>query len=237
MDMLHRQRARRRRRAVQHGQRPRHLERRADKRASRQVRDRQAAGTGDAEQRPEARLRARPHDHDQLRRPPVASTAAARPRYRSILVRFPERGMSVAVLCNAGEASDDRDGFAARIFDLFMAADGVRPPAAPPPATHRRRAASKVWTFRQGRTLLQRADRQPAAPGAANGRLVVAGGGPLVAVTKDRFRIARPHDGLHVEGRVRAARSSRGPVRIQVDGRPDDAVSTRAAVGADRRRS
>jgi CubicO group peptidase (beta-lactamase class C family) len=80
--------------------------------------------------------------------------------YRSILTRFPGRGMSVAVLCNAGEASDDRDAFAARVFDLGL-----------------------FFNEQTGR---------PLRLGASNGRLVVAGGGALIAITKDRFRIARP---------------------------------------------
>lgn len=112
--------------------------------------------------------------------------------FRSVLVRFPDSRISVAVLCNAGEASDDRDGFAARIFDLFAAPGGVRPPAAPTPATtggapiEGLDLSGKAGVFVNDQTgrLLRLA--------AANGRLVVAGGGPLVAVTKDRFRIARP---------------------------------------------
>src|SRR5690606_37080422 len=35
--------------------------------------------------------------------------------YKSIAGRFVDQGVSVAVLCNAGEASDDRDEFAGRI--------------------------------------------------------------------------------------------------------------------------
>src|SRR5687767_14739842 len=35
--------------------------------------------------------------------------------YRSILARYADQALSIAVLCNAGERSDDRDAFAARI--------------------------------------------------------------------------------------------------------------------------
>ena len=112
--------------------------------------------------------------------------------FRSVLVRFPERRMSIAVLCNAGEASDDRDAFAARIFDLFVVPGGIRPPTAPSPATadgtpiEGLDVASRtgVYVNEQSGALMRL--------GAASGRLVVAGGGPLVAVTADRFRVARP---------------------------------------------
>ena len=110
--------------------------------------------------------------------------------YRSILVRFPEQGMSIAVLCNAGERSDNRDEFAGRIFDLFMADKGLRRsgPSAPPANAAGVDAASvnsKAGLFFNERT------GEPLRLIANAGRLGIAGGGPLVAVTKDRFRNAR----------------------------------------------
>jgi CubicO group peptidase (beta-lactamase class C family) len=110
--------------------------------------------------------------------------------YRSILIRFPEQGMSIAVLCNAGEASDNRDEFAGRIFDLFMADQGLRrpePSAAPANAAGVDAADvnSKAGLFFSERT------GEPLCLIASNGRLAIAGGGPLVAVSKDRFRNPR----------------------------------------------
>jgi len=110
--------------------------------------------------------------------------------YRSILVRFPEQGLSIAVLCNAGEASDNRDEFAGRIFDLFMADKGLRrpEPSAPPANAAGVDAAdvnSKSGLFFSERT------GEPLRLIANNGRLGIAGGGPLVAVSKDRFRNPR----------------------------------------------
>ncbi len=108
--------------------------------------------------------------------------------YRSILVRFPEQGMSIAVLCNAGERSDNRDEFAGRIFDLFMADKGLRRPAPTAPAATTVEGLdvnSKAGLFFSERT------GEPLRLIANAGRLGVAGGGPLVAVTKDRFRNPR----------------------------------------------
>ena len=112
--------------------------------------------------------------------------------YRSIGVRFVDQDFSVAVLCNAGEVSDDRDDYAGYIFDLFMADKGLRRP--PPPAPPANAAGvepaditSKAGLFFNERTL------EPLRLIANNGRLAVAPlGGPLVAVAKDRFRNARP---------------------------------------------
>ena len=106
--------------------------------------------------------------------------------YRSILGRFPEQAFSIAVLCNAGEASDDRDGFAARVFDLFVADQGLRRPESSAPAANAVAVdAKKAGLFFNERT------GEPLRLIVNNGRLAVAGGGPLVAVSADRFRNAR----------------------------------------------
>ncbi len=110
--------------------------------------------------------------------------------YRSILVRFPEQGLSIAVLCNAGEASDNRDEFAGRIFDLFMAEKGLRrPEPSAPPANAAGVDAADV-NSKSGLFLSERTG-EPLRLIANNGRLGIAGGGPLVAVSKDRFRNPR----------------------------------------------
>jgi CubicO group peptidase (beta-lactamase class C family) len=112
--------------------------------------------------------------------------------YRSFAARFLDHDFSVAVMCNAGEASDSRDDFAGHIFDLFMADRGVRvmTPSAPLPpnaaGVEAADIAGKAGLFLNERT------GDPLVLAAANGRLSVGGGGPLVAVTKDHFRNARP---------------------------------------------
>jgi CubicO group peptidase (beta-lactamase class C family) len=110
--------------------------------------------------------------------------------YRSVLVRSPQQNFSVAVLCNAGEASDGRDRLAGRIFDLFMADNGLRrpEPSAPPANAAGVDAAnvnSKAGLFFNERTGV------PLRLIANNGRLSIAGGGLLVAASADRFRNPR----------------------------------------------
>jgi hypothetical protein len=110
--------------------------------------------------------------------------------YRAVLVGFPQQHVSVAVLCNAGEASDDRDGFAARILDLFMADKGLRRPApSAPPANAAGVDAANV--NRQAGMFFSERTGEPLRLIANNGRLRIAGGGPLVAVSTDRFRNPR----------------------------------------------
>ena len=108
--------------------------------------------------------------------------------YRSILARYLDQGMSIAVLCNAGERSDGRDAFAARIHDLFVSPAGVRPtPPAPPasPVVEGLEVNSKAGLF------FNEGTGEPLRLIANNGRLGIAGGGPLVAVTRERFRNPR----------------------------------------------
>ena len=112
--------------------------------------------------------------------------------FRSALVRFPESRMSVAVLCNAGEASDDRDGFAARIFDLFAAPGGVRPQSGPPPATVDGLPIDGLDIPGKAGLYVNEQSGSLMRLGVSSGRLAVASGGPFIAVTKDRFRLARP---------------------------------------------
>jgi len=108
--------------------------------------------------------------------------------YRSVLARYPEQGMSIAVLCNAGEAADNRDEFAARIFDLFASPTGTRPaPAAVAGGApvEGLDVNSKAGLFFSERTS------EPLRLIVNNGRLGIVGGGPLVAVSTDRFRNPR----------------------------------------------
>ena len=110
--------------------------------------------------------------------------------YRSIAVHFVGQGVSVAVLCNAGEASDDRGDYAAGIFDLLMAAKGLRRPAATPPP------AGDTGVDVSGRAGLffNEHTNEPLRLTANNNRLTIAVGGSLVTLAADRFRTARPSE-------------------------------------------
>jgi CubicO group peptidase (beta-lactamase class C family) len=108
--------------------------------------------------------------------------------YRSVLARYPDQGMSIAVLCNAGERSDDRDGFAARVHDLFVSPTGIRPAPPAPPASA---VVEGLDVKSKAGLFFNESTGEPLRLIVNNGRLGIAGGGPLVAVTRDRFRNPR----------------------------------------------
>ena len=45
--------------------------------------------------------------------------------YKSVLGRFPEQGLSIAIMCNSGDGTD-RTAFARRIFELYAPGAGAR---------------------------------------------------------------------------------------------------------------
>jgi hypothetical protein len=116
--------------------------------------------------------------------------------YKAMLVRYPEQGLSIAILCNSGDSAD-RMAAARSIFDLYVpgprvaeasgAGDGAAPvadDARPPviPDANAEGLADRTGLFFSERT------GEPMRLVAADGRLRVANGPPLVAVDEDRFR-------------------------------------------------
>jgi CubicO group peptidase (beta-lactamase class C family) len=106
--------------------------------------------------------------------------------YKSVVGRFVDQNISIAILCNAGEAADGRAGYAARTFDIFMAEKGLRRPTAGPPSAPAGIEGVDV-SSRAGLFFSER-DGQPIRLTAANGRLAVAGGPALVTLAENRFK-------------------------------------------------
>ena len=111
--------------------------------------------------------------------------------YGSFLARFPGQGLSVGTMCNAGETATGGT-YARRIFDLFVPATttpGAEADAAAASAGTATRleleAKSKAGLF------FSEANGQPLRLAVDNGRLRIAGGPTLDAVTEDRFRNPR----------------------------------------------
>ena len=111
--------------------------------------------------------------------------------YRSVLNRYPEQGLSIAILCNAGDSADNRTEFAGRIFDLFVSPTGTRPAATSGRAGAGGTAVEGLDVNSKAGLFFNERTGEPLRLIAGNGRLGVAGGGPLVAVTRDRFRNPR----------------------------------------------
>ena len=106
--------------------------------------------------------------------------------YKSFLARFPEQGLSTAIMCNSGEGTD-RMSFAHRIFDLYA-------PAAAEPKGDAEAPAAMAGVDVNGKAGLFFNERtgEPLRLGVNDGKLRIAGGPPLVAVAADRFRNPRP---------------------------------------------
>jgi CubicO group peptidase (beta-lactamase class C family) len=102
--------------------------------------------------------------------------------YKSLLARFPDDDLSIAILCNSGDGTD-RIAFARQIRDLYT--DSTRPrdksPSLPEPiaAPKLDQRAGLFFNDTKGEVLRLIADE---------GSLRVAGGPSLLPVTEDRFR-------------------------------------------------
>jgi CubicO group peptidase (beta-lactamase class C family) len=109
--------------------------------------------------------------------------------YKSSLARMPDQGVSLAILCNAGE-SGVAARFANPIVDLLVPDPGVAEAGAEESAATAPGAAADD-TDVSGRAGLFFSDRtgEPLRLVADNGRLRVEGGPPLDMVDADRFRI------------------------------------------------
>jgi CubicO group peptidase (beta-lactamase class C family) len=109
--------------------------------------------------------------------------------YKSFLSRYPEQGLSIAILCNSGDGTD-RTAFARRIYELYV--PGMRDEEKAPATA----AANVDLKSREGLFFSEAADNSAAVVPlrlvVQDGRLRVAGGPALVAVTADRFRPASP---------------------------------------------
>jgi hypothetical protein len=110
--------------------------------------------------------------------------------YNSLLARFPEQGLSIAMLCNAGDIANTGQ-FARRIFELLVPATGAGSAEAGAPAAGAQGAGeaepdlnSRAGLFFSERTGL------PLRLVVERATLRFAGGPALVPLTSDRFRAA-----------------------------------------------
>ena len=102
--------------------------------------------------------------------------------YKSWLGRFPESGLSLALLCNSGDEGN-RTMSARRVLDLFV------PPAAGVSAVANS-PAGPVESSKAGLFFSDGA-AEPLRLSVNGNRLAIAGGPTLVMVAKDRFRNPR----------------------------------------------
>jgi len=121
---------------------------------------------------------------DSYRGTPEVWHSGSADGYKSWLGRFPEHGLSIAIMCNSGDETDRRS-FAHRIFDVFVSAAGDQQEEeeGPPPVVPKGIDMS-------GRTGLffKKKNGEPIRLAMDRGRFRVAGGPGLVAIDGDHFR-------------------------------------------------
>lgn len=134
----------------------------------------------------------------------AVSHAGATGGYHSFLGRYPDAGLSVALLCNAGSINTEEMG--PRLADLFLpppAAVTNRIPA--PAALSAAEAAAPLGLYRNARTAM------PATVAARPGGFSINGGAPYAALSPTRFATA---DGAREARLVDAADGGRGELWI-----------------------
>jgi CubicO group peptidase (beta-lactamase class C family) len=108
--------------------------------------------------------------------------------YSTLLSRFPEHGLSVAVTCNFDPVSATALG--ARVADVFLPPVDARAQPPGPVAAEGADVSGRAGLYFDERT------GEPMRLGVTNGRLTIANGPPLVPVTATTFRPPRPDLGF-----------------------------------------
>jgi CubicO group peptidase (beta-lactamase class C family) len=107
--------------------------------------------------------------------------------YSAVAGHLPDHGLSVAITCNLDGGA--RSVYASRMFDIFLPPE--EDPAAKTPPVRPDPAISADLTAKAG-TFFNEKTGEALRLGVNNNMLMVAGSGPLAAVSADRFRNLRP---------------------------------------------
>jgi len=102
--------------------------------------------------------------------------------YKSFTGSYPGQRLSIGIMCNSGDDTPGSTMLARRIFDLFV--PGAEPNVAPPASAAGVDVSGKAGLFFNER-------KEPLRLITNNGRLGTSLGGPLIAVTSERFRAPR----------------------------------------------
>ncbi|HEY9117693.1 MAG TPA: serine hydrolase domain-containing protein [Roseivirga sp.] len=104
--------------------------------------------------------------------------------YKSVMGRLPKHDLSIAIMCNAGEAADARAAFAGRIFRLFVPEEEISEPEhllTPSAELTLDQLKSKTGLF------VNQSNSEIMQLITSNGRLVIAGGSLLTTIDENNF--------------------------------------------------
>ena len=106
--------------------------------------------------------------------------------YKSLVSRFPDQKISMAILCNSGDGTDRHD-FGKKIFDLLSPESDKIDPEGPPPIAEGIDTTGLHLSARTG-LYFNDVTGESIQLAMQEGRLRIVNGPFLVARTKDRFR-------------------------------------------------
>jgi len=107
--------------------------------------------------------------------------------FKALTSFYPEQDLSIGIMCNSGDGPPGTTALARRIFDVFVPASVGADAAAPAPAA----SAPGIDVTGKAGLFFNESTEEPLRLITNSGRLGIATGGPLVAVTSDRFRAPR----------------------------------------------
>lgn len=111
--------------------------------------------------------------------------------YSTLLGRYPDQGISIAIMCNADGGA--RSAYASRIVDLFLppASRGIAAESNSPGTSGGGTSIAGAEPAGKAGLFFNEQTAQPLRLAVNNGTLAIAGGGPLVTLSPDRFRTQR----------------------------------------------
>lgn len=107
--------------------------------------------------------------------------------YGSILTRFPEQGLSLAILCNSGE-SGNKTAFSRRIFDLFFPVTEPKMASDKTPVAPANSVGTTVNLKGRAGLFFSESTREPLQLAVSDSTLRIVGGPALLSIASDRFR-------------------------------------------------
>ena len=111
--------------------------------------------------------------------------------YKGWLGRYPEKGLSIAILCNSGDGTN-RINFAHRIFDLYVPKDDTKVAAPKEPVKQPDSNLARLDISAYAGIYFNESNGEAMRMVVDGGKLRIGGGAVLETLSKDRFRWSQP---------------------------------------------
>ena len=125
---------------------------------------------------------------DKQRNVPFYWHSGSADGYKSMLVRFPNENIAIAIMCNSGDGTDRAD-FAMNIFEMLVPrAEGETDDEPTPPVAAKGVDAAALDLNSRVGLFLREKDGEPLQLAMQGPNLAIAGGPALVAQSQERFK-------------------------------------------------